>query len=179
MPTVVRQLSSNAPWISLPTSVTRFGFWRGRLSLPWRDRDACPGHRRQHDDLCVRSISPDAPLPYTNPDELVMVWEDGSRFGFPRNTPAPGNYNDWRCAIARLSTWPRTRRDEREPDRRWCPRADNGPGRDRQLFWVLGMTPALGRRSTVGTTKTTDRHHQRRARATPLPKRSCIIGRST
>jgi hypothetical protein len=25
-----------------------------------------------------------------------MVWEDGSRFGFPRNTPAPGNYNDWR-----------------------------------------------------------------------------------
>ena len=36
------------------------------------------------------------PLPYTNPDELVMVWEDGSRFGFPRNTPAPGNYNDWR-----------------------------------------------------------------------------------
>ena len=30
------------------------------------------------------------PLPYTNPDELVMVWEDGSRFGFPRNTPRAG-----------------------------------------------------------------------------------------
>src|SRR5262245_47523878 len=38
------------------------------------------------------------PLPYANPDELVMVWEDASQIGFPRNTPAPGNYNEWRVA---------------------------------------------------------------------------------
>src|SRR4029453_5973396 len=36
------------------------------------------------------------PLPYTNPDELVMVWEDATFVGFPKNTPAPGNYNEWR-----------------------------------------------------------------------------------
>src|SRR4051812_7245659 len=36
------------------------------------------------------------PLPYAEPDRLVVVWEDASRFGFARNTPAPGNYNDWR-----------------------------------------------------------------------------------
>ena len=36
------------------------------------------------------------PLPYANPDELVMVWEDATFVGFPKNTPAPGNYNEWR-----------------------------------------------------------------------------------
>ena len=24
-----------------------------------------------------------------------MVWEDATAAGFPRNTPAPGNYTDW------------------------------------------------------------------------------------
>src|SRR5262245_65612844 len=37
------------------------------------------------------------PLPYAEPDRLVMVWEDVSQAGFPKNTPAPGNYNDWRA----------------------------------------------------------------------------------
>src|SRR5262245_41345340 len=36
------------------------------------------------------------PLPYQNPDQVVIVWEDASRAGFSRNTPAPGNFNDWR-----------------------------------------------------------------------------------
>ena len=36
------------------------------------------------------------PLPYQNPDQVVMVWEDRTAAGFPRNTPAPGNYRDWR-----------------------------------------------------------------------------------
>src|SRR5262249_812842 len=35
------------------------------------------------------------PLPYANPDRVVMVWEDAWQAGFHRNTPAPGNYNDW------------------------------------------------------------------------------------
>jgi hypothetical protein len=36
------------------------------------------------------------PLPYQNPDRVVIVWEDRTAAGFPRNTPAPGNYRDWR-----------------------------------------------------------------------------------
>lgn len=36
------------------------------------------------------------PLPFRDPDRLVMVWEDASQIGFPRNTPAPGNYSDWK-----------------------------------------------------------------------------------
>src|SRR6476659_8048309 len=33
-------------------------------------------------------------LPFPDPDRLVMVWEDASFAGFPRNTPAPANYAD-------------------------------------------------------------------------------------
>src|SRR5260370_2678387 len=36
------------------------------------------------------------PLPYAQPDQLAMVWEDASNIGFPRNTPAPANYAAWR-----------------------------------------------------------------------------------
>ncbi len=37
------------------------------------------------------------PLPFRNADELVMVWEDASHVGFPRNTPAPANWVDWKA----------------------------------------------------------------------------------
>ena len=32
-------------------------------------------------------------LPYGDPRSLVIVWEDASQMGFPRNTPAPGNFS--------------------------------------------------------------------------------------
>ncbi|HUL71766.1 MAG TPA: ABC transporter permease [Vicinamibacterales bacterium] len=38
-------------------------------------------------------------LPFPNPSRLVAVWEDASAIGFPRNTPAPGNYADWTTSI--------------------------------------------------------------------------------
>jgi hypothetical protein len=34
------------------------------------------------------------PLPFPEPDRLVMIWQDASRIGFPRGTPAPGAYKD-------------------------------------------------------------------------------------
>jgi predicted permease len=36
-------------------------------------------------------------LPFPEPDRLVMIWEDASFAGFPRNTPAPANYADWKA----------------------------------------------------------------------------------
>src|SRR5438552_12199405 len=36
------------------------------------------------------------PLPYADADRVVLVWEDVSAAGFPRNTPAPGNFAEWR-----------------------------------------------------------------------------------
>jgi putative ABC transport system permease protein len=34
------------------------------------------------------------PLPFTDPDRLVMIWEDAAFAGFPRNTPSAANYAD-------------------------------------------------------------------------------------
>lgn len=36
-------------------------------------------------------------LPFHEAGRLVMVWEDDTRLGFPQNTPAPGNYADWKA----------------------------------------------------------------------------------
>jgi putative ABC transport system permease protein len=36
------------------------------------------------------------PLPFKNPDALMMVWEDATHLGFPDNTPSPANFIDWR-----------------------------------------------------------------------------------
>ncbi|HEY1339660.1 MAG TPA: ABC transporter permease [Bryobacteraceae bacterium] len=38
-------------------------------------------------------------LPYRDPQSLVMLWEDLSQMGFPRNTPSAGSYNDWATKI--------------------------------------------------------------------------------
>jgi putative ABC transport system permease protein len=36
------------------------------------------------------------PLPYKNPDRLMMVWEEASKHGYPRDTPTAANFVDWR-----------------------------------------------------------------------------------
>ncbi len=36
------------------------------------------------------------PLQFKDPEQLVVVWEDATFAGFPRNTPAPANYIDWK-----------------------------------------------------------------------------------
>jgi putative ABC transport system permease protein len=36
------------------------------------------------------------PLQFKDPEQLAIVWEDASFAGFPRNTPAPANYFDWK-----------------------------------------------------------------------------------
>lgn len=36
------------------------------------------------------------PLPFRNPNRLVVVWENAAHLGFPKNTPSPANFLDWR-----------------------------------------------------------------------------------
>ena len=36
------------------------------------------------------------PLPYKDPERLVMVFEDSRAHGYPRDTPTAANYIDWR-----------------------------------------------------------------------------------
>src|SRR5215813_5152982 len=35
-------------------------------------------------------------LPYPDPDRLVMIWENDTQEGNPRNPVAPANFVDWR-----------------------------------------------------------------------------------
>src|SRR5205809_756588 len=36
------------------------------------------------------------PLGFKDPDRLAIIWEDAAFAGFPRNTPAPANFVDWK-----------------------------------------------------------------------------------
>src|SRR3979490_1883485 len=37
------------------------------------------------------------PLQFRDANRLVEVYEDASKIGFPRNTPAPANFVDWKA----------------------------------------------------------------------------------
>ncbi len=85
------------------------------------------------------------PLPYKDSERLVMVWEDNTKRGFPRDTPAPANFIDWReqnkvfegmAAIAEQSF---NLTGAGEPER------IDGRRVSASLFPLLGVEPQLGR----------------------------------
>jgi putative ABC transport system permease protein len=85
------------------------------------------------------------PLPFADPDRLVMVWEDASFAGFPRNTPAAANYADIKAqnqvfegmaAINRRS-FNVTGDGDPEKVETYAVTAD--------FFPLMGVRPALGR----------------------------------
>jgi putative ABC transport system permease protein len=85
------------------------------------------------------------PLPYHESDRLVMVWEDASSAGFPRNLPAPANFADWKAqnrvfqSVAAL--------DWREFNLTGDPRPERviAYGVSADFFPLLGVKPELGR----------------------------------
>lgn len=89
------------------------------------------------------------PLPYKDPDGLVLVWEDSSLHGFPNDTPAPANFADWRDqnqvfeGMAALSIESFNLTDAGDPERLDGRRASGN------LFTILGVPPQLGRTFTM------------------------------
>jgi putative ABC transport system permease protein len=85
------------------------------------------------------------PLPFPVPDRLVMVWEDATLAGFPRNTPAPANYVDWKRqnqvfdGMAALSWNQFNLVQDGEPEK------VTGYSVTSNFFPLLGVEPALGR----------------------------------
>jgi putative ABC transport system permease protein len=88
------------------------------------------------------------PLPYADPDRLAMVWEDVSFAGFPQNTPAPGNYYDWKQRSKTFLDMAATRglavnlAGDNETE------VVLGRGVSPNFFSVLGVQPAIGRTFT-------------------------------
>jgi putative ABC transport system permease protein len=89
------------------------------------------------------------PLPFGQPDRLVIVWEDMSFLGFANNTPAPANYVDWRAQNHVFTDMAATR---------FVTASLTGDGQPEQLsgkkvtpnfFDVLGVQPVVGRPFTA------------------------------
>jgi putative ABC transport system permease protein len=84
-------------------------------------------------------------LPFADPDRLVMIWEDASFAGFPRNTPAPANYADWKSqnqvftALAAQDIRSFNLTGDGEPEK------IEAFGITANFFPLLGVQPALGR----------------------------------
>ena len=85
------------------------------------------------------------PLPYAEPDRLVMVWEDVSQIGFPKNTPAPGNYNDWRAQNRSFTDMAATRGANASLTMDGPPEQVLGRAVSANFFDVLGVRPLVGR----------------------------------
>ncbi len=85
------------------------------------------------------------PLPYKDADRLVMVWEDASKHGYPRDTPAVANYLDWRDqnqvfeGMAAIADQSFNLTGAGDPDRL------EGRRVSANLFALLGVEPQLGR----------------------------------
>jgi putative ABC transport system permease protein len=88
------------------------------------------------------------PLPYANPDRVVMVWEDAWQAGFHRNTPAPGNYNDWVRLNRSFSGIAATRGSAVNVTGDGAPELIIGRGVTPNFFPVLGVSPVAGRTFT-------------------------------
>jgi putative ABC transport system permease protein len=85
------------------------------------------------------------PLAFYEPERLVMVWEEASFAGFPRQEVAPANYVDWK---ARQSVF------EDMAALAWASFSLTGDGEPQQIFAnsvnanffsLLGIAPAIGR----------------------------------
>jgi hypothetical protein len=85
------------------------------------------------------------PLPYKDPGRLVMVWEDDTKGGYPRNTPAAANYIDWRDqnqvfeGMAAMADQSFNLTGVGEPER------IDGRRVSASLFPLLGVEPQAGR----------------------------------
>jgi putative ABC transport system permease protein len=85
------------------------------------------------------------PLPYAEPERLVMVWEENAKAGYPRDTPSAGNFIDWREqsqvfeGMAALAEQSFNLTGAGEPERIAGQRVSAG------LFPLLGVEPQSGR----------------------------------
>ena len=85
------------------------------------------------------------PLPYREPDRLVMVWEDASFIGFPRDTPAPANYADWKAQNQDFEDMAATDWRSFNLIGDGEPEKIQAYGVTANFFPLLGVQPALGR----------------------------------
>lgn len=85
------------------------------------------------------------PLPYKNPDQLVMIWENATHLGFPKNTPSPANFLDWRQQATVFSGMGAFAEQAYNLTGVGEPERLDGRRVSANLFDLLGVKPILGR----------------------------------
>jgi predicted permease len=85
------------------------------------------------------------PLPYFQPERLVMVWEDSSFIGFPDNTPAPANYVDWKAQNTVFRDMAARQGSTMSLTGDGAPEQLYGQRVTPNFFDLLGVQPAIGR----------------------------------
>jgi predicted permease len=85
------------------------------------------------------------PLAFSKADRLVEVWEDGSRIGFPMETPAPANYVDWKRRNHVFEDMAALKGDLYALTGEGTPEQVEGNPATANLFPLLGVSPLLGR----------------------------------
>jgi putative ABC transport system permease protein len=84
-------------------------------------------------------------LPYADPDRLVMVWEESRLADFPKNTPAPANFADWRRMNRSFADMAATRGVSASLTGAGEPEQVLGRAVTPSFFPVLGVQPIIGR----------------------------------
>ncbi|HSB12361.1 MAG TPA: ABC transporter permease [Blastocatellia bacterium] len=84
-------------------------------------------------------------LPFPDPDRLVMIWEDASFAGFPRNTPAPANYADWKSQNQTFEEVAAINREGFDLTGNGEPQSVQAYAVTANFFPTLGVRPILGR----------------------------------
>ncbi|MFN2508061.1 MAG: ADOP family duplicated permease [Chthoniobacterales bacterium] len=85
------------------------------------------------------------PLPFKNPDQLVMIWENATHLGFPKNTPSPANFLDWRQQSTVFEAMAATAQRSFNLTGVGEPERLDGRRVSANLFDLLGVHPTLGR----------------------------------
>ncbi len=85
------------------------------------------------------------PLPFRDADRLVMIWEDAHEVGFPKNTPAAGNYFSWKERSTTFADMAATSGASANLTVDGPPEFVMGRRVTANFFDVLGVTPLLGR----------------------------------
>ncbi len=85
------------------------------------------------------------PLPYRDAAQLVTVWEEATKLGFPFNTPSPANFLDWREQNSVFSGMAATADKSFNLTGSGEPERLDGERVSANLFSLLGADPFLGR----------------------------------
>jgi predicted permease len=88
------------------------------------------------------------PLPYKDPDRLVMVWEDGSLQGFPLNSVSATNYIDWHAQNQVFEDMAVIGRMNFNLTESGDPERIDGRRVSASFFSLLGTAPLMGRTFT-------------------------------